>query len=172
MVSLCTGEQYRTSIYAAREGSPQRSSRSYMVQLDLRRVVIYFGLEPPLSECEDEELELDELELDELALDVAGLEDPPELPPELCEDDPLPPPELLEDEPELPECEEYPTPELPLLEEPPECDPLFPELPPALRVGPASGSWWCLSPPSCFGGFCATGGSFGGCLYGRSGYFS
>ncbi|HET9165355.1 MAG TPA: hypothetical protein VFP11_05120 [Candidatus Angelobacter sp.] len=83
----------------------------------------------------DEELELEEEELDDEEPDEP---DPDELEPDdepEWEDEPDPPPELEDDDPELWSlcCEE-------------------PE-PPALRVGPASGSPRCpFPPPSCFGG--------------------
>jgi hypothetical protein len=81
----------------------------------------------------DEEFELEEEELEEEEPDEADPED--ELEPE-CGDDPEPSPEPEDDEPALWSelcCED-------------------PE-PPALRVGPASGSLrWLFPPPSCFGG--------------------
>jgi len=83
----------------------------------------------------DEEFEPEEEELEDEEPDEPDPEDEP-APDEVpeCEDDPDPPPEV-EDDPELWSlcCEE-------------------PE-PPALRVGPASGSPRCpFPPPSCFGG--------------------
>ena len=123
---------------------------------------IYCGGRPPPLECDgaedgagadeaggllldpDDELLLEfeeELELEEEELLEEPEEPDPEDEPEPdevpeCEDEPDPPPELEEDDPELwsaPCCEE-------------------PE-PPALRVGPASGSPRCPVPlPSCCGG--------------------
>jgi len=84
----------------------------------------------------DEEFELEEEELDDEEPDEPDPEDEPDPDDEPeCEDDPDPPPEPEDDDPVLWSvcCEE-------------------PE-PPALRVGPASGSPRCpFPPPSCFGG--------------------
>jgi hypothetical protein len=87
------------------------------------------------------------LELEEV-LELDDEEPDPEDEWELV-DDPEPPPELEDDDPEL-------------WLEPLWCD--EPELL-VLRVSPASPSPRC-PPPSCFGGLCATGGSFGGSLGG------